>query len=47
MSAVHALIIFSEIIGFDHTTICIKKILYRKNIFTIVFYAHAEFGRFS
>ena len=35
--AVHDLIIFSEIIGFDHSIICIKSFLYLKHIFTLFF----------
>ena len=46
MIAVHALITFSEIIGFDHSIIYIKIFCTDKYVY-IIFYAHAEFCRFS
>ena len=45
MIAVHALIIYSEIIEFDHSTICIIFSILKTYVY-ISFYAHAEFCRF-
>ena len=44
MIAVHALIIFPDIIGFDHSNICINFSILNTYVY-ISFYAHAEFCR--
>ena len=46
MIVVHALIIFSEKIGFDHLITCIR-FFYTKKKNSLIFYAHGEFCRFS
>ena len=46
--AAHALIIFSEKIGFGHSITCNTFFFYiEKNIFKLIFHAHGEFCRFS